>query len=385
MGAVVLVSCTDEDDNGNIIGIETETNSYFLRSSSDGTSIGEVILENNGDNTITINILVEEPNFEEALQVHLHAATAAEGGPELLTLNNVDPETGISSTTFSSWNDGTEAVYEQLMIIDGYIDVHFPEEGGIYAFSDIGFNELTGTSQVYNFIPLNNSEVEGTITLEKRLDNTTLVTVNLTNPSPSAQYAAFIYEDNALDGVNSLFQFGNFNESVSYTQLESFSEGTEITFDELLIIDGHIKLFETINGVTTEIANADIGNNLLTENSEEYTVIAQNDSGIDGSILVQERINGEAILTITLYGFDSETTYSVVLFTGEMESTEEASTVISLNPIDGANGVSMTNLSSTEDLEMGFDTFTGFDGHVRIISTEDNLIVASGNIGLNAE
>ena len=167
--------------------------------------------------------------------------------------------------------------------------------------------------------------------------------------------------------------------------MESFTEGELISFDAILGYDGHVKLFESINGIQTLIGYADIGSNILTADNQTYPISAQNGSNINGILLFEERVNGEAVVTVDLEGLDSQSVYEAIIYSGAVESTEEESAVLVLNPFDGQTGVSWTNVAPIEGFEMDYNTLVSLDGHLKVILIQEDLLVASGNIGINAE
>jgi len=73
---------------------------------------------------------------------HIHANDAATGGGIVISLNNVNGGTGIGATSVSMLNDGAAITYDELIVFNGYINVHLSDMdlGTLIAQGDIGSN-----------------------------------------------------------------------------------------------------------------------------------------------------------------------------------------------------------------------------------------------------
>jgi len=73
---------------------------------------------------------------------HIHSNNAATGGGIVLDLNNVDGATGKSVTSANALNSGTAITYDELIVYNGYINVHLSptQLATIIAQGDIGSN-----------------------------------------------------------------------------------------------------------------------------------------------------------------------------------------------------------------------------------------------------
>lgn len=80
---------------------------------------------------------------------HIHANSAAEGGDILFTFNPVVGATGISRTNVAMLDDGTAFGYADVLIVDGYINIHLSMEdlGTLVAQGNIGANESNETGE----------------------------------------------------------------------------------------------------------------------------------------------------------------------------------------------------------------------------------------------
>ena len=75
---------------------------------------------------------------------HIHAGSVATApGAILFTFNSVDGTTGVSQTNVSVLDDDTVFGYDDVLTVDGYINVHLSagDLGTLVAQGDIGINE----------------------------------------------------------------------------------------------------------------------------------------------------------------------------------------------------------------------------------------------------
>lgn len=73
---------------------------------------------------------------------HIHSNDAATTGPIIFTFNTVNGTTGNSKTNVSALNDGTPFLYDDMLTVNGYINVHLSETqlGVLLAQGNIGAN-----------------------------------------------------------------------------------------------------------------------------------------------------------------------------------------------------------------------------------------------------
>lgn len=73
---------------------------------------------------------------------HIHSNDAATTGPIIFTFNTVNGTTGISKTNVSTLNDGTPFLYDDVLTVNGYINVHLSESqlSVLLAQGNIGSN-----------------------------------------------------------------------------------------------------------------------------------------------------------------------------------------------------------------------------------------------------
>ena len=191
---------------------------------------------------------------------HIHLNSAIETGAIAYGLTSVDAA-GNSSTTLS-------VSYAALINFDGYVNVHLDGVtlGTIIAQADIGGNFITSTNHTYILNQDSTSGISGVSTFEKRKNGNTLVTINLSagGALPPGLYPAHINLGsvatigspvnrktlNPVDGVTRL----------SRTNIRTLNDGTVISYDNWMIYDGFITIYDAAN-VTDVIALGNIGAN----------------------------------------------------------------------------------------------------------------------------
>jgi len=74
---------------------------------------------------------------------HIHSGSAAEGGPIIFSFNPVNGATGVSKTNVAALDDETAFGYEDVLIVDGYINIHLSMDdlATLVAQGNIGSND----------------------------------------------------------------------------------------------------------------------------------------------------------------------------------------------------------------------------------------------------
>jgi hypothetical protein len=185
--------------------------------------------------------------------------SAVEKGAAIITLNPVD-ETGKSSTNVTSLS------YGQLIAYDGCIKVlQSSDPELIIALGDIGGNVLTLAKKMYTLNLIGVYSVSGTALFEQRVNENTLVTISLTGTIAGELFPATINLGsiasvgggpvvktlNDVDGSS-----GN-----SYTNIRKLDSGIDITYDNWLVYDGYINVYQTSVNLNNIISQGNIGSN----------------------------------------------------------------------------------------------------------------------------
>lgn len=225
---------------------------------------GTVTFTKKSETVTTITIKVNGASAKDH-PAHIHANSIVDGGPIVLTLNDVDAA-GNSVTDVTRLDDNTAITYDQLINYDGYVNVHesATELGIIIAQADIGSNELTATSQSYTLSAVNASGVNGTALFQKRKGGATLVTLTMTGLIAGTQYPANIH----LGSVESIGG-GPVRRSLnpvdgtsgrSLTSIKALDDNTAITYDNWMVYDGYIAVNSSLINPLV-ISQGNIGSN----------------------------------------------------------------------------------------------------------------------------
>lgn len=186
--------------------------------------------------------------------------TMVEGGAIVITLNPVD-ETGKSSTAVTS------ITFDQLIAYDGFIKVHksTSEPDIILAQGDIGGNVITTTNKSYSLETVATFGVSGTALFEKRVNGTTLVTISLTGMIAGDEYPATINLGSieSVGGgpiVMTLSDVDGTN-GKSFTNIRKLNDGTVVTYDNWLVYDGYINIYQISPVLENIICHGNVGSN----------------------------------------------------------------------------------------------------------------------------
>jgi hypothetical protein len=260
--AASFMGCDDDDDNQPTLTGETKT--YSLASVSNPAISGTIKFAERSDHATVVTIDLNGTTSGNTHPAHIHANSAAQTGGIIIDLNSVNGETGISETIVTKKNDGTAISYDQLLDLDGYANVHLSAANlaTLIAQGDIGENELTATSKTYTLSSVNESGITGTITFTKRVNDSTLVKVDLDGASAAGEYPVYIYANDVITTGPIAIDLNPVSGStgISYTNVTRLNNGTAITYQQLTEYDGHI-------GVNTSpldpafLAQVNIGSN----------------------------------------------------------------------------------------------------------------------------
>lgn len=190
----------------------------------------------------------------------LRMNSAAEGGQVVVSLNPVSND-GPSSTKV------TTMTYEQLIAYDGFIKVakSSGEPNVILAQGDIGGNKITSTNKTYTLLAVAAYEMTGNALFEKRVNGNTLVTLTLIGAIAGETYPASINLSNTstIGGgpVVNILSSVNGTTGKSYTNIRQLDSGIKITYDNWLVYDGHINIYQSSMSYVNIICQGNIGSN----------------------------------------------------------------------------------------------------------------------------
>ncbi|NNK39199.1 MAG: hypothetical protein HKP45_00930 [Winogradskyella sp.] len=265
--ALFTFSCSTDDDNNVPQGPQATGNvkTYTLNSVADPSISGTATFIEFNDNSVTVELNIQNTPAGGVHPAHIHVNTAAEGGDIAVSLNSVDGNTGESSTNFSALDDGTAITYNQLLDFDGYINVHLSaqELSTIVAQGDIGQNELTGQTKTYTLEEKDVAGINGTAEFAERVNGTTLVTIALVGTPENGSHPAHIHENDAVTSGPIIVGLNPVDGAtgISKTQVSELVGGASVTYDDLLTIDAYINVHLSIDELATIVAQGNIGSN----------------------------------------------------------------------------------------------------------------------------
>ncbi|MGI9532514.1 hypothetical protein [Lutimonas sp.] len=319
---------------------------------------------------------------------HIHDGNALEGGGIAVSLTPVDGTTGISSTHIASLDDGTALSYDDIMVYNGYINVHLSAEelATIVAQGDIGGNELNGSETMYMLGEKDAPGISGMVHFYERNNGETLAKLMLMNTPENGVHPAHIHNNSAIEGGGIAVSFTPVDGTtgMSYTNIASLDDGTAISYDELLNFDGYINVHLSAENLAVIVAQGDIGQNELTGMTIVYDLAEKDAPGISGMITFYERKSGEALAMIKLMNTPMGGIHPAHIHNNS--AAEGGGIALSFNPVNGDTGSSATHIAQLDDgTAFGYGDIETFDGYINVHLSAENLatIVAQGNIGSN--
>ena len=191
---------------------------------------------------------------------NLYVNSVVEDGVVLVPLNPVDAS-GKSSTEVSTMT------YSQFIVYEGCVKVlkSSTEPEIILAQGDIGGNVLTTTNKTYTFNTVGVYGVSGTALFEKRTNGNTLVTISITGAIAGDHYPATINLGSitSVGGgpVVKLLKSVDGTTGKSYTNIKKLDTGIDITYDNWLVYDGYLNVYQTAVSIDNIICQTNIGSN----------------------------------------------------------------------------------------------------------------------------
>lgn len=251
--AVILLAggCNKDDNN-------KPTTSYNLKVKDVLGVSGKVTFTETSSTTTTIDIaLTNAPAGSHP--ANLYQSSAVEDGAVIQILNPVD-ESGKSSTVVNM-------AYSQLLPYDGCVRImnSSSETHVIVAQGDIGGNVITATNKTYTLNTVGIYGVSGTALFEKRENNNTLVTITLTGTITGDLYPVSINMGSiASVGGGPVMKALNDVDGTtgkSYTNVRTLNTGIAVTYDNWLVYDGYINIYQSPMALGVIISHGNIGSN----------------------------------------------------------------------------------------------------------------------------
>ena len=397
LAALLFMACSEDDTAVDPVNdpvddpvIELNSITYDLGSIAVPDISGSATFTENEDNSVTVDLNLQNTPAGGEHPAHIHFNTAAEGGGIAVSLGTVDGDTGTSSVTFSTLDDGTGITYDQLLNFDGYINVHLSvdELSTIVAQGDIGQNDLTGTVKSYDLNSVAIPDISGSATFYERNNGEALAVIRLDNTPEGGEHPGHIHNNTAVEGGGIAFSFNpvDGDTGVSKTNVASLDDGASFGYDDVLDFNGYINIHLSAEDLATLVAQGDIGQNELTGQITNYELTEVDNSGISGIAKFEERNNGSTLVTIELDGTSDGDSHPAHIHENDLITTGPIT--VGLNPVDGATGISKTQVASLVGGEsVTYNDFLTLDAYINIHLSVDQIstILAQGNIGSNVD
>ena len=385
---LVIVSCSD-DDGMNVPPTTGEAVTYQLVERSNSGVSGSATLEELDDGTSKLTIDLNGTPSNGLHPSHIHMNTAAEGGEIIVSLNEVDGSTGMSETIISQDDNGNMVTYQDLLNIDGYINVHLSADdlGTIVAQGDIGQNALTGESKTYPLQTRDVDGISGSVIFEERQNGEAQATIMLDGTPDGGTHPAHIHMNSFAEGGGILYTFTPVDGTtgMSRSNVAELDDGSSFGYSDILSVDGYVNVHLSADDLATIVAQGDIGQNELTGESTTYSLDEKDVQGISGTVTFEERMSGEALATIMLDGTPDDGTHPAHIH--ENSAAEGGGILYTFTPVDGSTGMSLSHVAELDDgSSFGYSDVLSVDGYVNVHLSADDLatIVAQGDIGANA-
>ncbi len=314
---------------------------------------------------------------------HIHKNSAAESGAIA-----IDGSTGISQTHIESFNDGSAVKYSDLLNYDGYINVHLSatDLGTLVAQGDIGANELTGKTKDYTLGSKSDPTIMGVATFSQRKDSTALVELKLDSTTAGGSHPAHIHMNSAAESGAIVIDLASVDGTTGYsaTQVDAFNDGSAVTYSALLNYDGYINVHLSSQNLGVLIAQGDIGANELTGNTKEYALGPVSDPAIMGTALFSERKDGSTLVALDIEGTSAGNSHPAHIPMNT--AAESGAIVIDLTAVDGATGMSATQVAAlNDDSPVTYADLLQYDGYINVHASASDLgtLLAQGDIGQN--
>ncbi|MET7029141.1 hypothetical protein [Sediminicola luteus] len=390
----LIVGCSNDDDgvvipdeNGGVTATG-QSKTYDLGAQANADISGTAKFIENTDNSVTIELELQNTPAGGMHPAHIHFNTAAEGGDIALTLGTVNGDTGKSSITVTALDDNSTITYDQLLNFDGYINVHLSTDdlATLVAQGDIGQNDLTGESKEYALDEKAVAGINGTATFFERVNGEALAVLNINNTPDNGMHPAHIHLNTAAEGGDIAYTFVSVdgNTGVSYSNVATLDDGTTFGYDQVLDFNGYINVHLSVDALATIVAQGDIGQNELTGTSKTYDLVEKDVAGISGTANFAERVNGTTLVTLELIGTSAGGIHPAHIHANDVATTGEI--IAGLTAVDGATGISQTQVASlVGGAAVTYEELLTIDAYINVHLSDSDLvtIVAQGNIGAN--
>jgi hypothetical protein len=206
--------------------------------------------------------------------------------------------------------------------------------------------------KVYQIMPAPGMTTSGTATFQENVDGSLTILLELINTVEGTEHPAHLhYNTMAERGVTPpnhqhngsdkaiMLQNVDGTTGISRTTFTTLTDGTPINYAVLINIDAHILVHRSVADHHTVLAGADVGQNVLTGRSERYLATTVTADNIKGEVTLQERENGETLISFALENTFLGNQHPAVLH------APDGTELLTLAPIDGNYGTGSSNIA----------------------------------------
>jgi len=230
--------------------------------------------------------------------------------------------------------------------------------------------------------------VSGNVVFTKKSATSVQVVITLTG-APSGSHPAEIMTGSVVEyGTPASTTF------ITLTDVDATGKSTSLittqTYDALVNMDGYVIVHESAINLTTIYAIGDIGGNKLTGAKKQWTLTPVSPYTVTGTALIEKRVNGNTLLTLTVNGSVPGAVHPAEMRVGDIGTIGGGTKVLTLNPITvgaGNTGISYTNVRTLDGgIAITYDNFLVYNGYIDVDESivNSNNPICHGNIGSNA-
>jgi Cu/Zn superoxide dismutase len=241
-------------------------------------------------------------------------------------------------------------------------------------------------SKSYNLGAVGDSGISGTARFIEKSDATLSIELTLQNTAEGDAHPAHVHFNTAAEGGDIALSLETVigGEGKSTTTFTTLTDGTAITYAELLDFNGYINIHLSATETATLLAQGDIGQNELTGKKMSYELTEKDEEGVSGTIEFAERANETTLVTINLLGTSDGGLHPAHIHENDIATTGDI--IVGLNAVIGDTGISKTQVATlVGGASITYTEFLTLNAYVNIHFSDADLatIVAQGNIGSN--
>lgn len=245
----------------------------------------------------------------------------------------------------------------------------------------------TGEQKTYTLNSVAVDGINGNVTFAENDDGSTTITIQLSNTPAGGEHPAHIHANTAAEGgdIHVTLDPVNGDNGQSVTTISTLNDGTTITYQELLNYDGYINVHLSSSDLATIVAQGDIGQNELTQNSTTYNLGSVAVPTISGTATFIERVNGFTLVELMVDNTPAGGEHPAHIHFNT--AAEGGGIAVSLTSVNGDNGMSKTNVEALDGgTAITYDELVDYNGYINVHLSASDLatIVAQGDIGQNA-